>query len=243
MPPCGGLFPFAGDKLMRQILAAAVALGALSAAWPADAQSPGTPAPVQAPAPSPSKPPASAAVKDANPPALDNVRIRGQVETVEANSVAVLLSQGISLKIDLQDTTPIFAVTRAELKDLSAGADVRVRTRSAPQGGLVAADVLVLSGALPIASSEALAELTMQGAYKAQDETNGEKVLVLTEKGGDRRVAVAQETTYWRLRPAALNEIKPGMALSVLIVKEADGKAQTMRAVFGSPATGTLLPL
>jgi hypothetical protein len=175
---------------------------------------------------------------------LDNVRIRGQVEAVEPNSVAVLLSQGISLKIDLRDTTPIFAITRAELKDISAGADLRVRTRTAPQGGgLVAADVLVMSGTLPPSSNEALSELNMQGAFKAQDETNGEKVLVLSDKGSDRRIPVGQETSYWRLRAAALNEIKPGMALSVLIVKEPDGKAQATRAVFGSPTPGSLLPL
>ena len=44
-------------------------------------------------------------------------------------------------------------------------------------------------------------------------------------------------------RPAGLRDLKPGMALSVVILKDANGDALPQRAVFGAPIAGALLPL
>lgn len=226
-------------------------LVALPAAWLAGCLLAGA-AWSQAPSPAPQKPPApvpgapspatpSTAAKPAEKPDEgDMVRIRGQVESADATGARVQLSKGISIRVDIDADTPVFSAVRIALGDLPAGAQVGVRATAAPVAGEngIAADVLALG---PSAPSE-LAGLNVRGAYKALDKSGEKPVLVVTERNADRRFTLTNETTYWRLQPAQLKDLKAGELISVLIVRDRSGHARAQRAVFGS-SPGGMLPL
>lgn len=185
---------------------------------------------------------APGAAKEA--PAPDALRIRGLVASVESGSVALQLSQGISVKVELSQRTPMFLANSIEQKDLSLGTRLLARTRTGAQGANVAIEVMAMAEPQPgAAEAEALPELTFQGVLKTQEESAGERTLVLTEKGVDRRVTLGPETSFWRLRQAALDELKPGMSLSVVILRDAGGEPRPQRAVFGPGIAGAQLPL
>ena len=175
---------------------------------------------------------------------IETLRIRGLVDSVNVGSISLQLSRGVSVHVDLNADTPMFIVSRMEPRELSPGVRLRVRTSTGPQGANVAIDVIAMSGEQPgPAEVEAIPELTFQGALKGQEDANDEKTLVLSDKGADRRVNLAPETAFWRLRPAGLRELKPGMSLSVVIIKNGDGDPIPQRAVFGAPIAGAPLPL
>jgi hypothetical protein len=175
---------------------------------------------------------------------IETLRIRGLVDSVNVGSILLQLSRGVSVQVDLYADTPMFIASRMEPKDLAPGARLRVSTRTGAQGANVALEVMTMSNAQAgAAEADALPELTFQGALKAQEEEGGEQTLVLADKGSDRRVNISPDTTYWRLRPAGLRDLKPGMALSVVILKDANGDSLPQRAVFGAPIAGVLLPL
>lgn len=192
--------------------------------------------------PAPDNAPAGESANEA--PAPESLRIRGLVESVASGTVGLQLSQGISVKVELSETTPTFMASAMGQKELATGMRLRVRTRTGAQGANIAVEVMAMSEAqASAAEAGALPELTFQGALKAQEEVAGERTLVLTEKGFDRRVNLGPETTFWRLRQAGLNELKPGMSLSVVILRSPAGEARPQRAVFGASIAGAQLPL
>lgn len=198
-------------------------------------------APDAAPA-NPAAAPADPTAKEA--PAPETLRIRGLVESVDSGSVSLQLSQGISVKVDLSESTPLFVASAMDQKELALGARLRVRTRTGAQGANIAVEVMAMSEQeASAAEADALPELTFQGSLKAQEEAADERTLVLSEKGFDRRVTLGPETTFWRLRQASLAELKPGMSLSVTMLRGPAGEARPQRAVFGASVAGAQLPL
>jgi len=198
------------------------------------------------PAPAaPSKPPAAApeaAAKPA-PEAPVTLRIRGQVESVDAGGVVVQMSTGISLRVDLDAETPILSAARIKIADVKRGADLRIRTRTATGGTTVASDVLVVEAPKVPGPDLELSGLSLRGELKGIEKSEDGQVLVLSEKGGDRRLPLSRETSFWRIDRAQIGDIKSGVSLSVVIVREPGGSAKPERAVFGTTPAGALLPL
>jgi len=201
----------------------------------------------------PPSPPAApeAAKQEPGDKQSDNLRIRGLVERVDEGGAVVQLSQGLSIRVDLPAGANVMQAIRIPLEELKPGLELRVRTRagasSAAAAGAppatTAADVLVLG--LEPGRAEAIdaSEMSARGVLKAIDRTAEGVVLVLTDKGTDRRLQATSETTYWRVHGAALRDIRPGLLLSVLIVRAPDGAPRTQRAVFGLAPAGASLPL
>jgi len=180
------------------------------------------------------------------------MRIRGEVESVQPGAVALQLSRGLSLRLDLGASAPLFFATRLNPADLAAGARLRLRVKTGLQGATAAVEVMAMEEArgAPVASdaeaqgdNDILPELTMQGAFRALEKEGEDRVLVVVDRGAERRVAVTQETTFWRLRRARIEDLKPGMSLSVVMRKAANGEPVAWRAVFGETIPGANLPL
>lgn len=173
--------------------------------------------------------------------------------SVSAGAVSLELSRGLSLRLDLAPDAPMFFVSRIDPAELKAGARLRLRVKSGGQGSAAATAVEAMAmedapaGARAAAQTEAegeiLPELTMQGAFKAIEREGEDRTLVLVDRGADRRLALTSETTFWRLRRAGLDELKPGMSLSVVMRKKPDAAPKTHRAVFGQSIPGADLPL
>ncbi len=169
------------------------------------------------------------------------VRIRGLVEAVDERGVLVQLSQGINIRVDLQSDVPIFAAARIRREDLKAGDSVVVRTRAAQASGepAVASEVL----ASPQDSALPRGDTNVVGEFRAIDASGERPLLVVFDKTAERRVPLTSETSFWRLKPASLADVRAEMSMSILITREGSAPARAERAMFGSPPPGTMLPL
>lgn len=205
------------------------------------------------PAPSPPAPAPSAASAPATGSPGESVRFRGLVMSVSAGAVSLELSRGLSLRLDLAPDAPMFFVSRIDPAELKVGARLRLRVKSGGQGSAAATAVEAMAmedapaGARAAAQTEAegeiLPELTMQGAFKAIERAGEDRMLAFVDRAAERRVALTSETTFWRLRRAGLEELKPGMSLSVVMRKDPGAPPKTHRAVFGQSIPGVDLPL
>jgi hypothetical protein len=169
------------------------------------------------------------------------VRIRGNVDSVDERGVVVQLSQGINIRVDLQSDTPIFAAQRIRREDLKAGDNIVVRTRAAQATGEPAVASEVLSS--PQDSAFPRGDTSVVGAFRAIDASGERPLLTVADKDAERRIPLTNETAFWRLRAAKIADVRAGMSMSVLITRDASNPARVERAMFGSPAPGTMLPL
>lgn len=192
--------------------------------------------------PTPTEPaPAESAAKPTAADESEAVRIRGLVETVDATGVIVQLSQGITIRVDVDSTAPVFAATRLALSDLKLGDSVGVRTRAAATAGdtVTATEVILM----PDEGAPSLTGMNMSGAFKALDKAGDAPLLTVTEGSAERKAAVTNETSVWRLRRASITDVKAGVTISILVGRDGAGVAQTQRILFGSPPAGSMLPL
>lgn len=173
--------------------------------------------------------------------ASDLMRIRGEVESAQPGAISLQLSRGLSLRLQLAADAPLFLAARLDPSALASGAFVRLRVKTGPQGAPAAVEVMAMEETP--ADGALLPELTMQGAFKALEKDGEERVVAVVDRGAELRVAVTPETTFWRLRRARLEELKPGMSLSVVLRKSAEGAPVAWRAVFGETIPGANLPL
>ncbi|MDP2358978.1 MAG: hypothetical protein Q8M31_23370 [Beijerinckiaceae bacterium] len=190
-------------------------------------------------------PPAPAPAQDTTKPKAPDeseaVRIRGLVETADANGVVVQLSQGITIRVDILSQAPVYAAARLALTDIKVGESVGVRTR-APQtaGEAVAATEVIV---MPDEDTLSPIGMSVTGAFKSLDKDGERAILVVTDGSAERRVTLTNETSVWRLRRASVSDVKPGVSISVLVGRNDAGVAETQRIVFGSPPAGAILPL
>lgn len=171
----------------------------------------------------------------------ETVRIRGLVESVDERGVVVQLSQGINIRVDLQSDVPIFAAQRIRRDDLKAGDNIVVRTRAAQATGepAVASEVL----ASPQDSAFPKGDSSVVGAFRTINASGERPLLTISDKDAERRIPLTNETSFWRLRPANIADVRAGMSMSILITREDSKPARVERAMFGSPAPGAMLPL
>jgi hypothetical protein len=172
----------------------------------------------------------------------DALRIRGLVEKVDAEGVVVQLSQGIAIRVAIRPQTPVYAATRIGVGDLREGAGVSIRTESAPGAGEtpLAAEVLMQPDGQPPRFVIGGAS----GVLKSIDRSQERPILVIAlQDGAERRLATAKETTVWRLHLAALENVTPGVSISVLVRRDESGDAHAQHALFGNPPPGSMLPL
>ena len=169
------------------------------------------------------------------------MRIRGLVETANATGVVVKLSQGISIRVDIEAQAPVFVAARLALADVKVGDNVGVRTRAALASGenVTATEIITLPEAEALGSMG----MSISGSFKSFDKTPERPVLTLTEGAAERKVTVTNETTFWSLRPASVADLKPGVSISILVGRNPGGSAHTQRIVFGTPPAGSMLPL
>lgn len=193
------------------------------------------PASAQTPTPSPP------AAEKPQQPEPDALRVRGLVDSVDQNGVVVQLSKGITLRVDLGSDVPVYSAARIKREEVKSGENLGVRTRAALGTGeaIAAGEVLISPGT----SDFRPGDMNVVGAFRSIDQSGERPLLVLAEKGAERRVALTDETTFWRLASARLKEVKAGMSISILLTRLPDAPAKAERAVFGSPPPGAMLPL
>ena len=132
-----------------------------------------------------------------------NVRVRGTIEKVDGNTVAVKSRDGAEIKLVLKDNVRIGGVVKASLADVKADANVAITSRPRADGTLEAVELRIAPAGQPFNSFHSEWDLmpnsfmtngalqtsvtgvdgqTLTVKYKVQGKPDEEKKIVVTPK-------------------------------------------------------------
>jgi hypothetical protein len=168
------------------------------------------------------------------------VRIRGTIEGVDGNTLAIKTREGADMKVKMTDNVAVFAVVKTSLSEIKDGSYIGVTGLPEPDGTQKAIAVHILpenqrGAAEGFRPWDARANSTMTNATVAQTVkgTDGQNITV-KYKDGEKKVVVPPETPIVTFIASDKSEIKPGAKLIIFgAVKKDDGSLEANRVNVG----------
>src|SRR6516225_2967725 len=170
-----------------------------------------------------------------NTPEGTPTRIRGTVEKLDGQILAVKSRDGQQLTIALAPNFTVSAVVKKSLADIKAGDYVGAAWTKGTDGKLHAIEVLIFPEALrgagegerpwDLTPDSLMTNATVSGISGApQGQT-----LKVTYKGGESEIVVAPNTPIVTFAPGDASLLKPGAAIITAASKQADGSLTASR--------------
>lgn len=167
------------------------------------------------------------------------VRVRGAIEKLDGNQLTVKTREGPSVQIKLADTYAVAAVVPTELDKVAAGTFIGTASMKAPDGSLVALEVLLFPEAMR-GSNEGHYPWDLQPESMMTNATvstvaaaaNGRE-LTLTHKGGTNKVIVPPGIPIVTFEPGSKDMLAPGAKVFIGTQKQADGTLTAGRVNVG----------
>src|SRR3954453_7031949 len=168
------------------------------------------------------------------------VRIRGTIESVDGNTLAIKTREGTDVKVNMTDNVAVFAVVKTSLLEIKDGSYIGVTGLPEPDGTQKAIAVHIFpenqrGAAEGFRPWDARANSTMTNATVAQTVkgTDGQNITV-KYKDGEKKVVVPPDTPIVTFVASDKSELKPGAKLIILgSVKKDDGLLQANRVNVG----------
>ena len=167
------------------------------------------------------------------------VRVRGAVEKLDGNVLTVKSREGPSVQIKLNDNFAVAAVVPTELDKVAAGTFIGTASMKAPDGTLVALEVLLFPEAMrgtgeghypwdlqPESMMTNATVATVASAAKGRE-------LTLTYKGETNKVVVPPGVPIVTFEPGTKEMLTPGAKVFVGTQKQADGTLTAARVNVG----------
>ncbi|WP_431201302.1 hypothetical protein ACQ86E_19105 [Bradyrhizobium betae] len=168
------------------------------------------------------------------------VRIRGTIEGVDGNTLAIKTREGADVKVKMTDNAAVFAVVKTSLSEIKDGSYIGVTGLPEPDGTQKAIAVHIFpenqrGAAEGFRPWDARANSTMTNATVAQTVkgTDGQNITV-KYKDGEKKVVVPPDTPIVTFIGSDKSEIKPGAKLIIFgAVKKDDGSLEANRVNVG----------
>jgi hypothetical protein len=168
------------------------------------------------------------------------VRIRGTIESVDGNTLAIKTREGTDVKVNMTDNVAVFAVVKTSLSEIKDGSYIGVTGLPEPDGTQKAIAVHIFpenqrGAAEGFRPWDARANSTMTNATVAQTVkgTDGQNITV-KYKDGEKKVVVPPDTPIVTFVASDKSEIKPGAKLIIFgAVKKEDGTLEANRVNVG----------
>jgi hypothetical protein len=166
-------------------------------------------------------------------------RVRGTIETIEGQRLAIKSREGPTVYIKLADNAPVLGVTKASLADIAVGSFVGAAALPQQNGTLKALEVLIFPEAARGSGEghyawDLLPESTMTNATVAEAVTGvSGRVLTLKYKDGEQKVVVPPEAPIVTFSPGDRTLLKPGAAVFVPATTQPDGGLTAARILVG----------
>ena len=168
------------------------------------------------------------------------VRIRGTIESVDGNTLAIKTREGNDVKVNMTDNVAVFAVVKTSLAEIKEGSYIGVTAMPEPDGTQKAIAVHIFpenqrGAAEGFRPWDARANSTMTNATVAQTVkgTDGQNITV-KYKDGEKKVVVPPETPIVTFVASDKSEIKPGAKLIIFgAAKKEDGSLEANRVNVG----------
>jgi len=179
------------------------------------------------------------AVATAAAQSAPQMRVRGTIESIEGQRLAIKSREGDTIDIRLADNAPVLGVTKASLADITVGKFVGVAALPQPDGTLKALEVLIFPEAGRGSGEghyawDLLPESTMTNATVAESVTGVDgPILTLKYKDGEKKIVVPPEAPIVTFSPGDRMLLKPGAAVFVPATARPDGELTAMRILVG----------
>ncbi|BAL79210.1 hypothetical protein [Bradyrhizobium cosmicum] len=183
---------------------------------------------------------ASVLIVSASAQQAPTVRIRGTIESVDGNTLAIKTREGTDVKVRMTDNVAVFAVVKTSLSEIKDGSYIGVTGMPEPDGTQKAIAVHIFpenqrGAAEGFRPWDARANSTMTNATVAQTVkgTDGQNITV-KYKDGEKKVVVPPDTPIVTFIASDKSEIKPGAKLIIFgAAKKDDGSLEANRVNVG----------
>jgi hypothetical protein len=166
-------------------------------------------------------------------------RIRGTIESVDDNELAVKSRGGEELKLHMTGDVQVLGVTGISLSDIKVGSFIGATTVPGANGSQDAVEVHVFPESMRGTGEgsrpwDLRPNSTMTNATVADTvEGNDGHTLKVKYRGGEKKVVVSPNTPVVTFVPGDKSELKPGAKVIAFTKKLADGSLETNRVSVG----------
>jgi hypothetical protein len=173
-------------------------------------------------------------------------RIRGEIETVEGDTLTIKTIDGASAKVALAAGYSVGGVVKATTADIRKGGYVGVGARPQADGTLMAIQVFIFPEAMRGTGEGhrpwgVLPETTMTNATVADTVSRVDGAnIVLNYPGGEQKVAINPDANIIMASPAEKIELAKGAQVVMSATKQADGSYSASRVTIAK--AGAQLP-
>ncbi|WP_192737712.1 hypothetical protein [Bradyrhizobium sp. OAE829] len=166
-------------------------------------------------------------------------RVRGTIEGVAGDVLAVKSRGGEDVKLHMTGDIRVVGVTKISLSDVKVGSFIGATTVPGPDGSQNAVEVHVFPEAMRGTGEgsrpyDLRPNSTMTNATVDQSVAgNDGHTLLIKYRGGEKKVLVSQETPVVTFVPADKSDLKPGAKVIAAIKQLPDGSFETNRVSVG----------
>src|SRR5499433_1429801 len=154
-----------------------------------------------------------------------NVRVRGTIEKLDGNSLAVKSRDGTELKLMLKDNVRVGGVVKASIADIKANANVAITSRPRPDGTLEAVELRIAPAGQPFNSFHSDWDLMpnsfmtngslQTSAAGVEGQVLTVKYKVLGKSDEEKKIVITPKTIIATTVPGTKEDLKPGLKVFV----------------------------
>ena len=166
-------------------------------------------------------------------------RVRGTIEGVDGDVVAVKSRSGEDVKLHMTDDIRLVGIIRIALADIKVGSFIGTTTVPGPDGAPTAVEVHVFPEAMRGTGEgsrpyDLRPNSTMTNATVAESVVgNDGRTLLVKYKDGEKKVVVTPETPVVTYVPADKSDLKVGAKVIAFMKQLPDGSFETNRISVG----------
>ncbi|MBA8881022.1 hypothetical protein [Phyllobacterium myrsinacearum] len=172
--------------------------------------------------------------------AVQRVRVRGTVSSLDATTLTVKTREGETAKVALKSGWQVAGVIKASVDDIKPGDFVGIASVPKAEGGDGALEVLIFPAAMKgtgegsyawdVKPNSSMTNATVADAVKSVDG----RTVTVKYQGKEKKISIADGTPIVTFAPATVTDLTPGAVVFVPAEKAADGAISTNRVVVGT---------
>nr|WP_316203658.1 hypothetical protein [Bradyrhizobium sp. SZCCHNS3051] len=166
-------------------------------------------------------------------------RVRGAIESVDANTMTVKARSGEIFKLRIAGDLRVSGVVKAQLSDIKLGSFIGATTVPGPDGAPKAVEIHIFpedmrgtgegSRSWDLKPNSSMTNATVS---ESSVSTDGHSLLV-KYKGGEKRVDITPDTPIVTFVPGDESELKAGAKVIATVKQLPDGSLETSRVSVG----------
>jgi hypothetical protein len=167
------------------------------------------------------------------------VRIRGNVESLEGNTLKVKARNGESVTVQLADNAAVVGITKASIADVATGKFIGTTTVGERDGALVALEIHIFPENMRGTGEghrdwDLRPNSKMTNANVADVKAMGaDRVMTVNYKGGEKKILVTADTVVVGYAPTDRGQLKAGAPVFINAERKADGGLTAPRVNVG----------